>query len=231
MEPGRWHAQRRHSQSDASLLIGSNGANTFSGVTVNSGDIIAPANARLRVLNSLTLAPGVALRLTGGNSGVGFFGSQTLASGLISFENASGTSFVTIEGAGTLTLGPGVTVSGGRGAIASTQFFVGGTYSLANQGTISANVSGTALNVGSTGAFTNTGTLQATGGGQLTLPTFTNNGGTLSAGTSSTITISGNYAQSSGSTLLQGGILDPTGTFDLQGGAPVRLRDDQGECD
>ena len=115
----------------------------------------------------LSLSDGVAVRLTGSEAYLGFEGTQTLASGLVSFENPTGTSHVTVEGNATLTLGPGVTIQGGRGDLANTQFAIGGTYSLVNQGTIEADSAGTTITVGSTGSFTNSGTLRATGGGLL----------------------------------------------------------------
>ena len=115
--------------------------NTLSGLTVGSGDIVVPANARLRSTNGLTMAAGSTLRLTGNASFAGFVGSQTFRARSVS-KGATGTSFVTVEGNSTLTLGPGSTVTGGRGGIANTQIFVGGTYSLVNQGTIESNVAG-----------------------------------------------------------------------------------------
>ena len=202
---------------DFGLVVGGNTNSTLAGVTIGSGDVVAPANARLRVTGGLAMAPASALRLTGSNSYVGFLGTQTMSSGQIRFEAPSGSSHVTVEGAATLTLAPGVTVRGGRGDLASTQFLVGGTYSLNNQGTIVADVPGTTLSVGSTGTFTNTGTLRAAGG-SLSLPAFTNNGGSVEVGASSLVSLTGNYTQSSGTTLLQGGVLDPTGGVNIQGG-------------
>ncbi len=102
--------------------------------------------------------------------------------------------------AATLTIGSGITVQGGSGT-------VGGYYSadsVVNDGTIQADLSGGTITVeGSAVAFLNSGTVNASLGA-INISTGsagTVNSGTLSAGPTGTLAITGPYTQSAAGTL------------------------------
>ena len=181
--------------SDSTLLVlTSNGSNGLSGVTVNGDLDLSATSARLRISNGLTLN-GTA-HLSGSGAAMSFDGTQSFSSGTIAFEGTTGsTRHVTIEGTATLTLGAGATIRGGLGAVGS-QFFVGGSNALINQGTISADVSGESLTLLSS-SFTNTGTLEAKSGGTLSVSNLAAHAGTIRAGVGSTVTINGAFTQTS----------------------------------
>ncbi len=100
-------------------------------------------------------------------------------------------------GNSTLTLGPGVLVHGGFADIGATRL-VGGTFSLTNYGTISADLSGQSVTVVSeANPFINYGTVRATSG---------------------TLALNCPYTQFAGITLLDGGNLAATSPLNIQGG-------------
>ena len=88
-----------------------------------------------------------------------------------------------ISGDHTLTLGPSMTVRGGRADIRS-DLFLEGTGVIVNQGRIAADLAGESLVINLDG-FTNTGTVEAIGGGILQLDSRPTNlvDGTLTGGT------------------------------------------------
>ncbi|HEV3279633.1 MAG TPA: hypothetical protein VG860_22790, partial [Terriglobia bacterium] len=165
----------------------------------------------------------------------------------LQIENAS----TTLSGGGTVTLvgGPGgafINTGNLSGAalinqetIQGTGQLGEGTLTVANQGTVNANVSGQTLIVSSGPQMTNTSTMKATGGGILELAdNFTNTGGTIEAiGTGSEVLFcnanitGGTLTDSSGGVLVSGAsslcgdytgatwnTLTNTGTYQLQNG-------------
>ena len=106
-----------------------------------------------------------------------------------------------IDGPGGDTLTNKETITG-FGTIGNGHIFV------TNNATIDANVSGTTLTVNPNGsaASTNTKTMEATNGGTLQLlgASWTNTGGTISAGTGSSVVLNG--------TTITGGTLTTAGT-------------------
>jgi hypothetical protein len=95
-------------------------------------------------------------------------GNQTIGgNGQIVFADSSGSNRLNIE-AGATTLGAGITVRGHTGVIGQ-QNFVGGGATLANDGTIQADIAGGTVTLQVNGLTTNNGTLAALNGGTLNL--------------------------------------------------------------
>ena len=123
----------------------------------------------LRVVNGLTLNG--TIRMIGSASSIAFDGSQTLdGTGAVSFvDNGACCRVLEAVTESTLTIGPGVTIQGGRGVIGGDRNF-GQPLSVINQGTILADVAGRTLTIdGRGGAFNNQGLLKATNDGTLDL--------------------------------------------------------------
>ncbi len=153
-----------------------------------------------------------------GNQGILYLtGNTTLAgTGTVVLANTTTQNFIT--GASGTVLTNDSTIEGG--AVSSNGGYAGvgqNVVTLANNGTINANVSGGYLNVNplSSATSTNKGTLEATNGGQLGLNggTWTNTGGTISAATGSQVQLY-NGVSIAGGTLTTSG----TGVIDLENG-------------
>jgi hypothetical protein len=151
--------------------------------------------------------------VTGANAILAFQGTQSFNNATINLGSATTAGNLNNEGAGTLTLGPGVTVQG-RGTIGG-QVLVGGSGTLINQGTLSANVSGQTLSIAGNGVstFTNQGTLQALTGTTLTVSAanWSNALGATISDTNATVNLNNNWSNA--------------GTVDQQSGTlrvPVR---------
>jgi hypothetical protein len=182
---------------DGTQLKFNNGIGFLDDVTVN-GDLGFLDYGRLEVLNQLVLN-GTA-HLSGSNSLIGFSGNQTLASGTISFEGATGgVRTLEADNGSSLTLGPAATIHGGHG-----QIFTGATSTVLNQGLISSDVAGQDISIYS-GRFTNSGTVQAINGGTITyippmapgqLPVFINDH-VLRVGSGSAFVWNGPFVQTS----------------------------------
>ncbi len=210
-----------------------NGANVVGGVlsTVGTGFF---RNTGTSTLDSLTLNGtleqnnATTLNLKGtitnnGNIKMNSLGNQT---NLVMDEAT-----VTINGAGAITLSNNTnnriygTLVANRLVLESGQTISGAgqlgvnSMTLTNNGTIEATQA-TPLTINLTGitAFTNEGTLRASGTGGLVFTEALTNTDTLEVLTGSKATITGNYVQTLGSTLVDG-ILDPTGLVDIQGGS------------
>ena len=135
-------------------------------------------------------------------------------------------------GVGTLTLGPGLLVHGGRATIGVAQFF-GGSFSLTNRGTIHADVNGQTLTIDAqVTPFVNLGTVRAENGA-LSMFSLAAHSGTLVVGSNGLVTINGNLTQASagiievhlaGPGATQFGRLNITGTATLDG-ALIVVRD------
>ena len=216
---------------------GSNGlqftssSGTLDGVTVRGTLDLSGTSNRVRVINGLTLltqagaAPG-AVNLTGNSSILTFDGAaaswtQTFDNATLTMGTAAGNQGnVTVERGGNLTLGAGAVVQG-TGEFGTTVFLAGGANALINQGTMSANFSGRALNVGTTNvnsgvnAFTNSGILEARNGGTLTINAlnWTNSGQINVVDATSTINLGGTLTNGALGTFSNGagGTLNLTG--------------------
>ena len=160
------------------LIITSNGNNRLAGVMVN-GDIEMSVNgAKLLIEGGLTLNG--TITLSGTSAVLGFLDTQTFDSGTVVLSGLS--AWLGLEGSGTLTLGPNVTVRGGNnGGIASSFFIGGSTSTLINRGRITADITNRTLSIFHSrlnNNFINEGTIEATNNATLTIngSNFTNNG-------------------------------------------------------
>lgn len=181
------------SKQGGAALVANGG--TLSGVTL-AADVSIANNNSLTIANGLTLAGGARITLSSTGGGTWLYvqpGTQTIggAGEIVLAGSSSANSLEMGQGAATaLTFGPGVPVRG-RGSIRQ---WYGST--LANQGTIQADVSGQSLTV-TVNSFANSGTLKAIAG-TLQLPTTFN--------------------QIAGATLLQGGTVASSSTLNFLGG-------------
>ena len=181
---------------------------TLNNVTL-SGNYQLTGNSLIYIQNDLTVDG----TLTLGNSdlyGILYFvsgASQTLdGSGTVVFGGTSLEDSLALS-IGTLTIGSGITVQGQTGYVGFSPE-IGGSpnnFTVVNQGTIQADVSGGTIYV-EDASTTNTGTLNATNGGTLSLQSanFTP-GGVIEADAGSTITIGGTIDNT-------GLVFSPTGT-------------------
>jgi len=191
--------------------------NPFLSVTVDR--VVLDSNDKLTITNgaSLTMTDGVAfngtvtLASTGNSTYLHFNGAQTLG-GTGQVVLAGTTSYLDqIDGSGTLTVGPGITIHGAAGTISGDC-----ANPLVNQGTISADTSNQTLNVS---CFVNQGQLIATNGATLSLNSFTNNGvigvsgGTLSLNGAYTTAAMGTISNSNNSTIVLNGTLTGCGAI------------------
>ncbi len=179
--------------SGSGRFAASNSANNFlDGVTLNGNLDLATATGIERVVNGLTLGTGSTISVNN-NSVLAFQGTNTVSgNGTIVLGNTGASNRIALDGNGTTTFGAGTTVRGENGTIGN-QLFVGGTQSLVNNGTISADVSGGTIAI-ATAPVTNNGTLSALNGGTLVLSSNVT-GGAL-----------GQIVSGAGSTVLQNGV-------------------------
>ncbi len=187
----------------------------FDNVTI-AGDF-NPAG--VTILNGLTFSGTAAFPATGG--ALVFSGAQTVPAG--HFTLTSGPNFTSSISGGTLTLGPGVLIEGGRGMLA-------GSVSLNNQGVIRSNLPGEDIAIAGGNVF-NTGTIEAVNGGTLTISNYNQlnapgDTGLLRVGPGSTLLMQGSYVLAGANLLNDGGSLYLSGTviyalftFNLAGSA------------
>ncbi len=187
---------------ETSALVPSTGDGRLSGVTLNGNLALSADNALLRLSGANTLN-GV---LTMGGSDARLISEGTVAvntsgGGEIVFTRTSGGSgHLSRSGAGTLTLGPGLMIHGGRGILGEV-FGFGGPFSLTNHGTLLADVSGQSLTLDPTiNGFANFGTLGASNG-SLAVAGVSHQAGTLRAGPDGVVTVNGALPLSAGGTL------------------------------
>jgi len=152
-------------------------SDTLDGVTLNLAFTLD--NQNVRIDNGLTLNATATLqngaRLVFEQPGSG---QATLAgTGTVLFGNGAQTQLA-IDGTTTLTIGPGITLQG-HNAVIGGAVFTGGTETLINQGTITADGAGTL--VVEPNNFNNQGTVVATNGGTLSVSNFAPNTGTITA--------------------------------------------------
>src|SRR5262249_47593979 len=133
-----------------------------------------------------------------------FSGTQTVSgTGRVVLDNSYRSGLLLSGNNTTLTIGAGVTMSGGRtdqstsyGAVIGYSDWWGGgsNAQVINQGTIAADTSGRSLYVNPTGGFTNQGKLQVSSGAALFV-----NGAWTNAATASVTATSGTLGLGSGS--------------------------------
>ncbi len=181
---------------------------TLDGVTVDGNWEVVSDNS-VSVLDGLTINGTLTL---GDSSTIGylnFSGSQTLGgTGTVVFGSATYRNpyygyvyynglFVTTAG-DTLTIGPSVAVSGSLGYIGYASYEGSAGGSIVNEGTIQADVSGASIAINGTGgAFLNSGTVNASAGAiSISTGSYgTVNSGTLAAGPTGTLYITGPFTQ------------------------------------
>ena len=173
----------------ASLVV-QGGGSTLDGVTVNGVLDVgysSSATVNLTVTNGLTLN-GTALVGSATNRQAGyvyFAGSQSLGgNGTVIFGNHGNAydgcmnTLALVDGGTTLTIGPGITIQGGLGAIGYDSCVGPGNVSVINQGTISADVPGGTIYLNAQ-PFNNQGVIGATNGGTLLVAGSCINSGSL----------------------------------------------------
>ncbi len=210
---------------------------TLRSVTLNGDmDLSRQQGAGVRVLGGLVLNGTMSLGDVAGNTFGGvYFGDAGAPAGSLTgnatvvfgTEYRAGTSFIendsTLTGAaGTLTLGPAVTVRGKNGSVYSNV----STGSLVNQGTISADTAGGTISLGNAGStFTDQGTITASNGGTIVLPNSSlqiDGLAVVRVAPNSSLTVNGSLLGNTQNT----GLFKPQGTITLNGGtvtAPLRL--------
>ncbi len=204
-------------QAGGALVVG-NGR--FSNVTMNGPLQLAAPGAALGVLGASTFNGAVTVGSVGTSGRLGFFGTQTISPTTYNIEGSG--SYLSTEGSGTMTIPAGATVRGGNGGGIWYGFFSGGIgNAIINQGTVRADIAGTAFNLQAavSAPFTNTGTLAATNGATLhvTAPSWSSTG-TVSVSGNSTVNLGGTFT-SVGTIARSGGSINLTGTWDNTGKA------------
>ncbi|HKM52007.1 MAG TPA: hypothetical protein VJY33_01285, partial [Isosphaeraceae bacterium] len=186
------------STTGAAILVGSGGG-TLTGVTVNGDLDLSQNSSYLRVYNGLVLNGTMDLGNADGSiAGNVYFGDAGEPAGSLTgnatvvFGENSNNSLSNdsdqIGAAGTLTLGPAVTIHGNSGSIRNND----STGTIVNQGTINADTAGGTIDV-SDGTFTNAGTLQASAGTLAVSGSVTINGSSqFASSVLGTIQIGGN---------------------------------------
>ena len=183
------------------LVANASGSNFLSGVTLNGLLDMATATGFQRVINGLTLGGTISVN---NDSVLTFEGSNTVSGvGTIVLGNTGGNNRIALDGNGTTTFAAGTTIRGQNGTIGNA-VFVGGTQTLVNNGTISADVAGGTINL-TDSIVTNNGTLSALNGGTLLLSSNVIGGAT------------GQIVAGAGSTVLQSAVT-LSGTINTSGG-------------
>ena len=197
----------------ASLLFSTNGSNRLDNVAIN-GNFSLGASQIARLQNGAQIN-GVVTE-SGNSSILALDQSSVLNTALtVNMDSAGANSDVSVEGNNTPTLGSNVLIRGA--GFIGRQLLVGGTNSLTNQGTITADRSGLTLDI-RPDTFTNQGTLNATGGAILSLnATNWQNSGTINA-TNSIVNFGGTFTNLSLGTINStNSTLNLTGTFNNTG--------------
>ena len=161
----------------ASLLFSTSSNNRLDGVMVNGDFDLSGTSATARLQNGTQLNGVVTLS---GNSSLLALDQSSVLSGTLTVNmDATSNARLSVEGNNTPTLGGNVLVRE-RGSIGQAAI-VGGTNSLTNQGTITADRSGLTLSI-QPDSFSNTGTLNASNGGILNvIATNWTSSGTINA--------------------------------------------------
>ena len=202
---------------DAVNTVGGTNNYLFNSSTLSGGSLTNSGSLKYNsvTLNNVALDAGLNI---GSGQGIGLAGTTALPTGSTTTLSGGDLSLVSSQtfGAGTLVHGSGRLIAGN------------GPVSVANQGTISADVAGNTLSIGpgySVITLSNSGTLQAISGGTLTLGTstsLTNTANITADGTAlvsgnvvnSTVNINGPLVLNNGSVLTttNGGVININGT-------------------
>ena len=192
---------------NGSFRASGSAANFLDGVTVNGNLDMASAFSLQRVkagglvLNgTINIENQSALSFEGDG---GLTGNATIELGSL----GGATNRITLDGTGTTTFAAGTTVHGHSGTIGNS-LNIGGTQTLVNNGTISADVATGVINI-TDSAVTNNGTLSALNGGTLLLSSNVT-GGAL-----------GQIVAGAGSTVVQNGV-EITGVINTSGNGLFR---------
>jgi hypothetical protein len=205
--------------SGGAKVVAISAGGTLDGVTLNSDLDLTAANARANVLDGLTLNGTATLGNANVLASLAFNNTQTLGgSGTVVFASGNGnTEQLRVAAGATLTVGAGITIHGGSGIVGASS----GT--VVNNGTIAADVAGTAILVNPT-AFTNAGTLQVSNGGQLSVSGLTGNLGTTTlTGSGSSLSLNGNYTINSSLSATTGQTLSLLGTWTAAAGVSITV--------
>jgi allophanate hydrolase subunit 2 len=177
---------------------------------VLNSDLAVSSSAYVTVYNGLTLNGTATVGDPNGQSSatLEFDGTQTLTgTGTIRFgtmglnpQGQQQANQLLIGYQGKLTLGPNITITGGNGAIANLYYWAPG--SLINNGTITANTSGSTLSINVLSVLNQAaGTLAADHGGNLSVCGLQPNLGTIAVGAGSVVNIAGDLVQTSTGTV------------------------------
>ncbi|MHC4909662.1 MAG: hypothetical protein ACYTF9_08100, partial [Planctomycetota bacterium] len=140
----------------------------------------------------------------------------------VHFANPNGTTYIRNVGPTTLTVGPDVLVHGGRANIGQAEI-VGGPMTVANQGTIRADMPGQSMTWAAPGGTTNTGTMEATDSSTLAVTTQLFNEGQMAIAATASMNV-GSFSQGARGVLavvLSG--TSPSTYGQLTGSAPMVL--------
>lgn len=173
------------------IAFNNSSSNNLNGVTLNGKIDVATATGQLRVTGGLTTGAGSTININNG-SVVSFQGDNTLSgSGSIIFGTTGGKVAVDVSNA-TFTIGSGVTIRGQNGVIGQQHFNGTGGAIIANNGVISADVSGGTIDI-TQASVSNNNVLEAKNGGTLQLSSNVTNGasGQLTASNNGTVRING----------------------------------------
>ena len=233
---GNWNVSENWSGG----IVPNNSGNTFN-VFIDDGNAVSSVvtlnmsatidNLTIDASDLLLLDNGWTLRLV---SGVG--AGTIVNSGTIALNSTGSYTYLYLSGGDVTLAGGGVlnmsdySVNRVRGSAGTERLInvdntiqgagqiCANMMSLTNQGTIIANLSNTLAIDPNGDGFINEAALQATGAGGLALATgpFTTSG-TVSIDSGSQLSRSGDYAQTSGTTTVDG-LLSATGIVDIQGG-------------
>jgi hypothetical protein len=215
--------------SGGAQLIVENGV--FDGVTLN-GPLLVTNGATLSVTtNGLTLNSTITLGGANFGANLQFNGVSTLGgTGIVVYGGIEPFNDRVYAPSGALTIGPGITIQAAGGSVQGSPNGM-----VINQGTINPGTSGQTLNllyvinqgqlVASNGVilnlnpFSNQGQLAALNGSALIASSLTNSGA-VGVDNTSTLQFSGDYVQTDGITVLDGGQLIPVtgGSMLINGG-------------
>ena len=188
------------------MLVGPN-ANRLVDVSVGAGVLdFSETGGSLRLSGTTTIAD-TTLNLTNGNL-LGFEQTRTLTGLTVNLGSATAFSYLSVEGDNTLTLGPSVTVNATGYGYLTSNFFVGGTGVLVNQGLIEKTVAGTYLYISPSGGFNNQGTLRiAADGGTVYVASGGVNtaSGVMEVQANGLLDLSGTSWANQGSVVVNGG--------------------------
>jgi len=216
--------------STGGTLVASNATNVFDGVTLNADLDIAQTNAaQVTIKNVVTLATGRTISI--GAAGGATYGYLyfTPGAGNVATLATSGTASVVLGASvnnlirdaaanTTMTIGAGITVSGGTGGIYSYQ--AGSTLTIA--GTVDATTAGQTITVGNNADLTTiaAGGIVRASGGILTLTGTWTNSGTIAV-SAGTVNLSGTFGYTSVQNARwnrSGGTVNLVGTLTIGGG-------------